>query len=179
MCPFALGIPPCERPHQRVDQQQQRAAPDEHLEIDESAQPEFSQQLHRAAHVHEIGLNVSLDPAGTLPDPRPRPGDRFLPGGRIEHGHPQGRAAEAYAQVAVLGHIERIPAPDLAECLGPEVIGGSAEGHEGARPVQPGGQPGQELVVPDGVVDSEHAGEDRLVPVVEIQARLQAHDVQG
>ena len=115
-----------QRPHDGVDEQQQRAGSDEHLEIGESPRAKLPQQPQRPAHVYQVGLQVPLDPAGALPDPGPDPGDGFFPCRRVEHGHAEARTAETDTEVTVLGDVERVPSADAAEFLGPEVVGCAA-----------------------------------------------------
>src|SRR5262249_6222615 len=87
--------------------------------------------------------------------------------------HMQTRAADTYAQVAVLSDVVRVPAAEPAQHLDTEVVGGAAQRDEGPRAAN---HAGQQHVVPLHVVAGEEAREHALAHVVEIQARLQADD---
>ena len=133
-------------------------------------------ELARAAHVHERGDHVALDPPRALADPRLPLGARLFPGRRLGD-------ADGLAVGRRRGRRGRRP---RSRCTGPSRRARAAPSTRKWFDVPPSGigscqrvEPGQHVVEPERVLEREHAREHVLARVEVVQPRLEAHDVFG
>ncbi len=160
-------------PHDRRHQRGHEGAADEQLEAEKPTEAERAIQIPRCAHVHQVGLHVTLDPARALPQPVGQIDVGFLEGGGVEHAHALTRLRHAHAQIGILCDVVRIPGLELAQMRGAEVVRGAAERNRNAQAFQRR----QEVVEPQRILQREHAREPVLRRVVVVQTRLHAHHV--
>ena len=162
-----------QRPEDRVEQEDERAA-DEQLEGDEALEARLAQELHRVAHVDEVGLDVALDPARALADPVLEVRVGLLERRRVDHRRAVAGLVQADAEIGVLGDVVRVPGAELAQPLGDEVVRRAAERDRRAVGVQAR----QQQLEPHRVLGREPAREQVLVGVVVVELRLDAGDVR-
>ena len=145
-------------PEDQVGQHHHRTAADREESAESPVKPQPLHRQERIAIVDQMGLDESLDPARTLPDPVPDMGVGLLVGRGIDQPGLVTALVNADAEVAILGHVEGVPAADLPQLGGAEVVAGAAERQRqveelitGQRQVEIGRilhreQPGQQIV---------------------------------
>ncbi|HWH56096.1 MAG TPA: hypothetical protein VN682_00625, partial [Terriglobales bacterium] len=109
---------------------------------------------------------VALEPTGTLFQPIASPIGRFFKSGGVERRGAMAKAGEPDAEIGILRHIERIPAVDLAQDIGAEMVGRTAQRHGHTQYIQTG----QKEVEPQGIIEREQArqryyGANATIPV--------------
>ena len=158
---------------QRMHQRGQHIAADDELEAEKSRQSEIAQQPARLPHVHQPGLDPAFEPARALAQPGAELRRRLLIGGRIDHARSIAEARQPHAEIGILGDVIGIPAADLAQRRGMEMIGRAAE-----RQRQPQrGQSRQEHVELPGIFRRVETREPAVGGVVDAQPRLHASQI--
>ena len=114
-------------PEDQVGQHHHRTAADREESAESPVKPQPLHRQERIAIVDQMGLDESLDPARTLPDPVPDMGVGLLVGRGIDQPGLVTALVNADAEVAILGHVEGVPAADLPQLGGAEVVAGAAE----------------------------------------------------
>ncbi len=98
----------------------------------------FAVDSKKIPRMHQIRLDISLDPARTLPDPEWQTGAGLFPGRRFQNpGTPAGYE-QAQPQVAIFGDIVLIPAAKLTQYRQLEMIRGTAQRNRRLQAIQPG-----------------------------------------
>ena len=119
-----------------------------------------------------MSLDIAFDPARALADPVPQAAVGFFPGGRIQDLGAVAFAVQPDAQVAVFGHVERVPAAEPTQHVGLEMVARPAQRDRHAHYVQPR----QKQIEPDRILQREPLGQVILPGVVVVQLALQADD---
>ena len=161
------------QPQDRIGDRRDHRAADEELEGEEAAPSGACDQAGGIAAVHQPGLHVALEPARALLHPARQRRRRLLEGRRVQHRDAKARTRQPDAEIGVLGDVERIPGPGIAQHPGAEMIGGAAKRDRHAEPRQSG----QQRAEPQAVVGLGLRGQP-VGLVVERQTRLQAGDIR-
>ena len=111
-----------DQPIEDVQDHHEGAAANADEEAECTPEPELPDGSTDAARVREMCLKEAFDPARTLSDPVPNLRVGLFPCGGLKHGCPVAGAVEPDAQITVFGHVERIPAFELSENIGSEVV---------------------------------------------------------
>src|ERR1700678_595025 len=97
------------------------------------------------AGVHDNRLHVPLDPPGPLADPVPRSPVGLFVRRAVDDADGITECGGTDAEIGVLRNIERVPATKLAQALGTEVVGRTAERYGQPELLEPG----QHVVEPE------------------------------
>ncbi|HYU60223.1 MAG TPA: hypothetical protein VEK39_05655 [Solirubrobacterales bacterium] len=158
-------------PQRRRQQEGERRAADQQQEPERVGHPHLTHEPARRSRVDQGGLHVSLDPAGSLANPRPDPRARLLVGRGVDHADAVALDRCTQAEVGVLGHVVRVPSAQPAQRIHAEVIRGSAERDRKPEAVEAGKHDPE----PVAVLEGEHAREEVGAAVPVAQASLHAH----
>jgi len=141
------------QPVERIDEEACEGAADEQVEVDGVPEAQGAVECEEGARVDKPGLDVSLDPARALAQPRDDVVAGLLVGDGVEDLCPAVVLEDAQPQVAVFGDVVGIPSAGGAERLQAEMVGCSAQRERGLE----GGQAGEAEPEP-GVVFRREAG---------------------
>ena len=123
--------------------------------------------------MHERRHQVTLDPPRALPDEVAVRPIRLLVRRRADDTDGLAEGGRPDAEVGVLGDVERVPAAELSEGLGAEVVRRAAERDRQVHRFETG----QHVVEPERVLEREEPGERVLLGVEVVQCGLYADAV--
>ena len=164
-----------ETPQEGRQKELDQRAQEQHLHPQEPPRPQRAPQRHRVAHVHRIGHRIALEPARALLDPGPDAAIRLFQRDGVDQFGPVSVPRQAHAQVGILGHVVRVPAPQLLEQRAAKEQRRPPQRHDQPQPVQPR----QHQPEPHGVFDGETAAQPVGCGVVIVEHPLQAGHRRG
>ena len=121
------------------------------------------------------GLHPALGPAPPLPEPSIDERRRFFLRAGGQNTDAIAETGEAKTEVGILGHVPGIPATDLAQNLGAEMVGGAAERQRQAKSSEAWVQD----IEQNRVFDREQPGQPGILDIVDREPRLQAGELAG